>query len=52
MFPLHPEDRLRLEEDRARTLRESRPRRLPPRPQDPTVRPPRRVSPLGILMRR
>ncbi len=49
MYPLHPEDRLRLEEDRARTMRE---RRLPPGPQDRTVRPARPTSLLGILLRR
>jgi hypothetical protein len=57
MYPLHPDDRLRLEEDRARTMREARPRRLPasqpawldtPEP----ARPARPASPLSILLRR
>ena len=57
MYPLHPDDRLRLEEDRARAMREARPRRLPTPPAsraDPTepVRPARPPSVLGKLLRR
>ena len=50
MYPLHPDDRLRLEEDRARTLREARPRRLPAPPPawlDPTEPVPAGPSTLG-----